>query len=159
MRRPWGVVLDAHSSLPSRKCHTTLPRGVSPSRFTTGVCVVAVLGCLLVAGAPLVLGAPAAFRGSVVVSGLLGTVFASYNTYSIRAYGQPRLAAGVMTAVFGGWFVAAPLVYTVGSVLTATVQTGGALTAAFGGYAAIEAVELLVRGTPMAENIPRPDDD
>jgi uncharacterized membrane protein len=132
---------------------------VTPSRFTTGVCVIAIVGCLLVASAPLVLGAPAAFRGSVVASGLLGVVFAGYNAYSVRAYGQPRLAAGVMTAIFGGWFVAAPLVYTVGSVLTAVVQTGGALTAAFGGYAAIEAVELLVRGTPMAENVPRPDND
>jgi len=132
---------------------------MTSSRFTTGVCVVAVLGCLLVASAPLVLGASAAFRGSVVASGLLGVVFAGYNAYSVRAYGQPRLAAGVMTAIFGGWFVAAPLVYTVGSVLTAVVQTGGALTAAFGGYAAIEAVELLVRGTPMAENVPRPDND
>jgi hypothetical protein len=132
---------------------------VSPSRFTTGVCVVAIVGCLLVAGAPLVLGAPAAFRGSVVASALLGAVFAGYNAYSVRTYGQPRLAAGVMTAVFGLWFVASPLVYTVGGVLTALVQTGGALTAAFGGYAAIEALELLVRGTPLAENVPRPERD
>ena len=86
-------------------------------------------------------------------------MFAGYNVYSVRAYGQPRLAAGVMTAIFGGWFVAAPLVYTVGDVLTALVQTGGALTAAFGGYIAIEAVELLVRGTPMAENVPHPGND
>jgi hypothetical protein len=132
---------------------------VTPSRFTTGVCVVAIVGCLLVASAPLVLGAPAAFRGSVVASGLLGVVFAGYNAYSVRAYGQPRLAADVMTAIFGGWFVAAPLVYTVGDVLTALVQTGGALTAAFGRYIAIEAVELLVRGTPMAENVPHPEND
>jgi len=129
------------------------------SRFTSAVCVVALVGCLLVTGAPLALGAPAAFRGSVVATGLLGTVFAIYNTYSVLSYGQPRLAAGFMTTVFGLWFVGAPLVYTVSDVLTAAIQTGGALTAAFGGYAAVEALELLVRGTPLADNVPRPDDD
>ena len=128
---------------------------MNPSRFTSAVCVVAIVGCLLVAGAPLLFGAPAAFRGSVVDSALLGTVFAGYNAYSVRTYGQPRLAAGVMTAIFGLWFVGAPLVYTVGDLLTAVVQTGGSLTAAFGGYAAVEAIELLVRRTPLAENVPQ----
>lgn len=131
---------------------------MAPSRFTSVVCAVALVGCLLVAAAPLVLGAPAAFRGSVVASAVLGAVFASYNVYSVLSYGQPRLAAGFVTAVFGLWFVGAPLVYTVGDLLTAVVQTGGSLTAAFGGYAAVEALELLVRGTPPAENVPRPDD-
>lgn len=86
---------------------------MAPSRFTSAVCLVAIVGCLIVAVGPLLLGAPAAFHGSVVASALFGAVFAGYNAYSMRTYGQPRLAAGFITTVFGLWFVGAPLVYTV----------------------------------------------
>jgi hypothetical protein len=129
---------------------------MAPSRFTSAVCLVAIVGCLIVVVGPLLLGAPAAFRGSVVASALFGAVFAGYSAYSMRTYGQPRLAAGFITAVFGLWFVGAPLVYTVPDVLTAVVQTGGSLTAAFGGYATVEALEILFRGTPLVENVPDP---
>jgi hypothetical protein len=133
--------------------------GPSPTRFTTAVTALALVGCLCVIVAPVVFNTTAAFRGSVVGSAVVGAVFAGYNLYTVRAYGQPRLAAGLMTAVFGGWFIAAPLVYPVGDVPTAIVQTCGMLTAAFGGYAAVEAVELLARGTPLAEDVPQPGED
>lgn len=130
----------------------------SPARFTTAVTALALVGCLCVVIAPVVFGAPPAFRGSTVGSGVVGAVFAGYNLYTVRSYGQPRLAAGFLTTVFGCWFIAAPLVYPVGGVLTAVVQSCGMITAAFGGYTAVGAVELLARGTPLAADVPRPDD-
>lgn len=133
--------------------------GTSPTRFTTVASALALVGCCCIVVAPLVLGATPAFRGNAVGSGVVGAVFAGYNLYMMRASGQPRLAAGLMTATFGGWFIASPLVYPVGDVLIAVVQSCGMLTAAFGGYTAVEAVELLAHDTPVAEHVPRPDDD
>ena len=113
--------------------------GTSPTRFTTAARALALVGCCCIVVAPLVLGATPAFRGNAVGSGVVGAVFAGYNLYTMRASGHPCLAAGLMTGSFGGWFIAAPLVYPVGDVLTAVVQSCGMLTAAFGGYAAVEA--------------------
>ena len=89
--------------------------GTSPTRFTTAASALALVGCCCIVVAPLVLGATPAFRGNAVGSGVVGAVFAGYNRYMMRASGQPRLAAGLMTGSFGGWFIAAPLVYPVGS--------------------------------------------
>ena len=113
--------------------------GTSPTRFTTAASALALVGCCCIVVAPLVLGATPAFRGNAVGSGVVGAVFAGYNLYTMRASGHPCLAASLMTGSFGGWFIAAPLVYPVGDVLTAVVQSCGMLTAAFGGYAAVEA--------------------
>ena len=86
--------------------------GTSPTRFTTAASALALVGCCCIVVAPLVLGATPAFRGNAVGSGVVGAVFAGYNLYTVRASGQPRLAAGLMTAIFGGWFIASPLVYS-----------------------------------------------
>lgn len=66
-----------------------------------------------------------------------------------------RFTSAVRAVVVVGCLLAgvAPLVHTVSDVLTAAVQTGGALTAAFGGYAAVETLELLLRGTPLADSL------
>ena len=61
------------------------------------------------------LAATSAFRGNAVGSGVVGAVFAGDNRYTVRASGHPCLAAGLTTGSFGGWFIAAPLVYPVGS--------------------------------------------
>ena len=86
--------------------------GTSPTRFTTAASALALVGCCCIAVASLVLGATPAFRGNAVGSGVVGAVFAGYNLYTVRASGQPRLATGLMTAIFGGWFIASPLVYS-----------------------------------------------
>jgi hypothetical protein len=134
-------------------------RGPSPSRFSTAAAALALVGCLVAAVGPLVFDATVALRGSVVGSAVVGGIFAGYNLYAVRASGQPRLAAGVLTTLLGLWLIAAPLVYVAGDALTAVVQSGGSLVAAFGGYTAGESVELIARGTPLARNVPRPDED
>lgn len=59
--------------------------------------------------------------------------------------GGPRLAPAVLLTVFGVVFAAGPLLYDgVGTVATATAQTGGVLTAAFAGYVALESIESLL---------------
>jgi len=80
----------------------------------TAASALALVGCCCVVVAPLVLAATPAFRGNAVDSGVVGAVFAGYNRYTVRASGHPCLAAGLMTGIFGGWFIAAPLVSPVG---------------------------------------------
>jgi len=128
-----------------------------PTRFTAAASVVATVSALLAAASPLVLGGPQAFTGSVFGSGVVGAVFAGYNSLSVREYGQPRLAAAVVAAIFGLWLVAAPLQYSASGIVVAAVQSFGMLAAAFGGYSAIEAYELIARGEPLATNVPAPE--
>ena len=105
--------------------------------FLLGGAVIAVVGCLLATITPPVAGAPAAFVGSVVSSGVLGTVFAAQNLRLFRRDGAVALAPAVLTTVFGVWFMAAPLLYTVGFVATAGTQLAGLLTAGFATYMAV----------------------
>lgn len=120
-----------------------------PPPFSLGAAAVAVVGCLLAVVSPF-LGTPsAAFRGSIVASGVVGLVFGVQNLRVLRAVGRSRLAPAVMLTVFGVVFTVTPLVYSdVGTVSTATAQTAGVLTAAFGGYTAVESLETLAGVEP-----------
>jgi membrane associated rhomboid family serine protease len=103
-------------------------------RFLLLGAVVGVVGCLLATATPLVAGAGAAFTGSVVTSGLLGTVFAVQNLRLFRRDGAVALAPAVLTVLFGVWFMLAPLLYDVGFLATAGTQLAGLLVATFAGY-------------------------
>ncbi|MFB6117636.1 hypothetical protein [Halosegnis sp.] len=102
--------------------------------FLLGGAVVAVIGCLLATATPLVAGAPTAFVGSMVSSGLLGTVFAVQSLRLFRRDSAVALAPAVLTTLFGVWFMAAPLLYNVGFLATAGTQLAGLLTSVFATY-------------------------
>ncbi len=108
------------------------------SRFvvlSATVCVLACLGAVLV---PVATGASRAFTGSVTTSGLLGLVFTVRNVQLLRATGQPSLPPAVLTTIFGGWFMLAPLLYTgIGFLPTAGTQLAGTIISTFGLYVAI----------------------
>lgn len=117
--------------------------------FTLAAAGVAALGCVVAVLSPFVGTPSAAFRGSIVASGLVGLVFAVQNLRVLRATGRARLAPAAMVTVFGFIFTVSPLLYeSVGTVTTATAQTAGVLTAAFAGYTAIESLEALAGVTP-----------
>jgi len=119
-----------------------------PPPFSLAAGGLAALGCLVAVASPFVGDAGAAFRGSAVASGVVGLVFAAQNLRVLRATGRARLAPAVLVTVFGVIFAVTPLLYeAVGTPSTATAQTAGVLTAAFGGYTALESIEALV-GTP-----------
>lgn len=118
-----------------------------PRRFVLAAAVVAVLGCLLAIVSPYLGASPPGFRGSATATGLVGLVFAARNLQVVREEGGPRLAPGVLTALFGVAFVVAPLLYRdVGFAPTAGVQFAGVLTGSFGAYTAIEAIQSLIPG-------------
>lgn len=84
------------------------------------------------------IGASAAFTGSVTSSGLLGLVFTVRNVQLLRATGEPSLAPAVLTTIFGGWFMLAPLLYTdVGFLATAGTQLAGTVISTFGLYVTV----------------------
>lgn len=115
-------------------------------QFTLAAGAVALLGCLLAVAAPYLGDAPASFRGSLTAAGLVGTVFAAQQLRLIREEGRPRLPAATITMLFGLSFLVAPLLYSeVGFVVTAVAQSAGLLTAAFGGYTAVEGLEAIWR--------------
>jgi hypothetical protein len=107
------------------------------SRFLSAAAVVGVLGCVAAAATPLAAGASAAFSGSVVTSGVLGVVFAARNIQLLRARGRVSLPPAVLTTLFGGWFMLAPLLYDVGFLSTAGTQLSGLLVATFGAYTVV----------------------
>ncbi|WP_182013183.1 hypothetical protein [Haloquadratum walsbyi] len=96
--------------------------------------VIGVIGCLLAGVTPLIGGSSTAFTGSIVSSSLLGLVFAVQSLRLLRRDGVVALAPAVLTTIFGGWFMAAPLLYDVGFIATAGTQFAGLLLAAFGLY-------------------------
>jgi hypothetical protein len=105
--------------------------------FLTVSAVVVVLGTVGATVTPLLAGAPRAFVGSIVTSGLLGLVFALRLVQLYRATGAVPLPAATLSVVFGVWFMAAPLLYDtvpVGFLATAGTQLSGLLVAAFGTY-------------------------
>jgi hypothetical protein len=107
-------------------------------RFLLACAAAATVGCLLATATPIVAGASAAFTGSVVTSGLLGTLFAVQNFRLFRRDRAVALAPAVLTVVFGVWFMAAPLLYAeVGFLATAGAQLAGLLVAAFAFYMVI----------------------
>lgn len=115
-------------------------------QFTLAAGVVALVGCLLAIASPYFGSASPAFRGSLTATGLIGTVFAAQQLRLIREEGGPRLPAATVTTVFGLSYLVAPLLYQdVGFAPTAAAQFAGILTASFGGYAAVAALEDLWR--------------
>jgi len=120
-----------------------------PPPFSLAAGGLAALGCLLAVGSPFVGDPGDAFRGSVVASGLVGLTFAAQNLRVLRSTGRARLAPAVLVTVFGVVFAVTPLLYeAVGTLATATAQTAGVLTAAFGGYTALESIETLAGVAP-----------
>ena len=107
------------------------------SRFLSAAAVIGILGCVLAAVTPLVAGAQTGFVGSIVTSGVLGVVFAVRNAQLLRAYGRVSLPPAVLTTIFGGWFMLAPLLYDVGFLATAGTQLSGTLVATFGTYVVV----------------------
>ncbi|MFO8115382.1 MAG: hypothetical protein R6U01_08490 [Halorubrum sp.] len=110
----------------------------TPSRFLLASTVFCAVACAGVAMLPLAVGSAPAFAGSVGSSGLLGLVFAARNLQLLRAAGEPSLPPAVLTTVFGGWFMLAPLLYPeVGFLPTAGTQLGGTVMATFGLYVVV----------------------
>lgn len=110
----------------------------SPSQFLVASAGVCVVGCLAATAVPLATGASAAFTGSITSSGLLGIVFTVRNVQLLQARGQPSLPPAVLTTIFGGWFMLAPLLYTeVGFLPTAGTQLAGTLVSTFGLYVTV----------------------
>lgn len=108
--------------------------------FLLAGAVLAVVGCLVATVTPLVAGASTAYTGSLVTSGLLGTVFAVQNLRLFRRDGAVALAPAVLTVLFGVWFLLAPLLYDVGFLPTAGTQLAGLLVATFAWYMAVARV-------------------
>lgn len=106
--------------------------------LSAGVCV---FGCAAAVVIPVAVGASVAFTGSISLSGLLGLVFAARNVQLLRESGEPSLPPAVLTTVFGGWFMLAPLVYSeVGFLATAGTQLAGTVMSTFGLYLVVAAV-------------------
>ncbi|WP_435094749.1 hypothetical protein [Halorubrum sp. N11] len=113
----------------------------SPSRFLVASTAVCVATCAVVAVLPFVVDSSRAFTGSVSTSGVLGLVFAARNLQLLRARGAPSLPPAVLTTIFGGWFMLAPLLYPdVGFLPTAGTQLGGTVIATFGLYVTVAGV-------------------
>lgn len=108
--------------------------------FLSASAAAVVLGVAVAAVTPLAAGADAAFRGSIVTSAVLGLVFGGQHLRRFRRDGRPHLPGAVVSTVFGGWFMAAPLLYDVGFLATAGVQFAGLVVAAFGGYLTVHAL-------------------
>ena len=108
------------------------------SRFLVASTAVCVVACAGVAVLPLAVGSAPAFAGSIGSSGVLGLIFAARNLQLLRAAGAPSLPPAVLTAVFGVWFMLAPLLYPeVGFLPTAGTQLGGTVIATFGLYVVV----------------------
>lgn len=110
------------------------------STFLSASAAIAVLGCLVATVTPIAAGASAAFTGSIVTSGIVGLIFAGQNARLLRSQGQVSLPASVLTTIFGGWFMVAPLLYEVGFLSTAGTQLTGMLVASFGLYMVVAAL-------------------
>ncbi|WP_299335832.1 hypothetical protein [Haloplanus sp.] len=110
------------------------------SAFLSAAAVIGIVGCLAAAVTPVVANASAAFTGSVATSGVVGVVFAARNAQLLRNRGTVSLPAAVLTTIFGGWFMIAPLLYDVGFLATAGTQLFGMLVSAFALYMTVDAI-------------------
>lgn len=124
---------------------------VNATRFTVGGAVVAVVAPLVTFAGAFVLPAPPAFRGSISASALVALVFAVDNLRSVRTTGAPAFPSAVVATALGLWLAVAPVIYDAGFAPTALAQFAGLLTAAFGGHAALVAVEGMVTGGGTAD--------
>ena len=109
----------------------------SNNGFLTAATLLTLVGALGAALSPIIAGASAAYTGSITTSGVLGVVFAGRGVQLYRATGRVSLPAAVLTTIFGGWFMAAPLLYDVGFIATAGTQLSGTVVATFGLYTVI----------------------
>lgn len=108
------------------------------STFLLASAVVCVFGCLGGAIIPVVTSTSPAFTGSITSSGLLGLVFTGRNVQLLRANDEVSLPPAVLTTIFGGWFMLAPLLYSdVGILATAGTQLAGTIISTFGLYVTI----------------------
>lgn len=108
------------------------------STFLLASAVLCVGGCLSGAVIPIATGASQAFVGSISSSGLLGLVFTGRNVQLLRANGTVSLPPAVLTTIFGGWFMLAPLLYSdVGFLATAGTQLAGTIISTFGLYVTV----------------------
>ena len=108
------------------------------STFLLASTVICVGGCLSGAVIPVATGASQAFVGSISSSGLLGLVFTGRNVQLLRANGAVSLPPAVLTTIFGGWFMLAPLLYSeVGFLATAGTQLAGTIISTFGLYVTV----------------------
>lgn len=113
----------------------------SSSQFLLVSAVACIAGASAATVVPLATGASQAFTGSITTSGLLGVVFAVRNVQLLRDRGRPSLPPAVLTTIFGGWFMLAPLLYTeVGFLPTAGVQLAGTIISTFGLYVTVAAL-------------------
>lgn len=119
---------------------STVVSRTSASRFLVAAAVVGVAGCLAAALTPVAAGASTAFTGSITTSGILGVVFAGRSLQLLRETGTVSLPPAVLTTIFGGWFMLAPLLYDVGFLPTAGTQLAGTLVATFGFYVVVAGV-------------------
>lgn len=113
----------------------------SPSQFVVASATLCLIGCLSATVLPMLTGASQAFTGSVTSSGVLGILFALRSLQLLRARGTPSLPPAVLTTIFGGWFMLAPLLYgDVGFLPTAGVQLAGTLISTFGLYVTVAGI-------------------
>ena len=105
--------------------------------FLTVATLLALAGCIGATLSPLAAGASAAYAGSVATSGVLGIVFAARSVQVLRDTGTVGLPAAVLTTIFGGWFMLAPLLYDVGFLATAGTQLSGTVVSTFGLYVVV----------------------
>lgn len=108
------------------------------STFVLASAVACFVGCLGGTVIPVVTGASQAFVGSISTSGLLGLAFTGRNVQLLRANGEVSLPPAVLTAIFGGWFMLAPLLYSdIGFLATAGTQLAGTIISTFGLYVTV----------------------
>jgi hypothetical protein len=114
--------------------------------FLTASAGLVVAGAVLATITPVVGGAPTAFVGSIVTSGLLGLVFTVRNLRVFRATAAVGLPAATLSMIFGIWFMIAPLLYDVGFVATAGTQFAGLLVASFATYMLVHGLTASTSG-------------
>jgi len=111
------------------------------STFVLASAVACVVGCLGGAVIPVATGASQAFVGSISSSGLLGLIFTGRNVQLLRATSEVSLPPAVLTTIFGGWFMLAPLLYSdIGFLATAGTQLAGTVISTFGLYVTVAGV-------------------
>lgn len=111
------------------------------STFLSAAAVVGLVGCLAATVTAVVAADSAAFTGSVATSGIVGIVFAARNVQLLRDRGTVSLPPAVLTTIFGGWFMLAPLLYDAGFLATAGTQLSGMLVSSFALYTVVAGLD------------------
>ncbi|RKD89018.1 SPW repeat domain-containing protein [Halopiger aswanensis] len=107
---------------------------------------------LWVIAAPLVLGAPTAFRWTVAVTGILiGTLSSSVHWLERGDWAIVRTVAG-MTTILGVWLLTTPFLFRVGGLHRWNAVCVGVLVASLAGYNYYLAGRLHDGGSPAEPN-------